>query len=115
FDLEHRALARLVGPAGRLRDDAVETGSLETRQPQRRRLSIARHRRQVDGWFDPREQTLQTCPALALGGRPQVPPTDGERVERDERGRSFLREPGDTRSRRMKSKLQGVEVEPARR
>ena len=50
-----------------------------------------------------------------LGDVAQVLPVDGDRVERDERGRRLLRELGDARGGRMQSHLQRVEVEPARR
>ena len=65
-------IARLPGWYGavlRLGDHAVEAGALEPRQPLRRQVAVARHRRQMDWRLHVRQQALQPLATLALRRR----------------------------------------------
>ncbi len=92
LDLEHRALARLVGAVSGLRDDAVEARAFEARQPVSGKLAIARHGREMDGRDDLSKRPLERGTALLLGQRPQIAITQREQIEGDERRRDFFRQ-----------------------
>ena len=113
FHLEHRALARLVDPVLRFRDDTVEAGSLELREPFRGHGRIARHRRHVDRRLHAGEQPFEKDPALTLRLRTHVTPIDRKQIERDERRRRFLRQFRDAGGRWMQPHLQRIEIEAA--
>ena len=88
LDLDHRALARLVGAVRRLGDDAVEPGALEPRQPVGRPASRSRVIGvRWTGGCDVREQPLEARAPLALRPSAQVRAVGGEQVEGDERRR----------------------------
>jgi len=115
LDLDHRALARLVEAALRLRDHAVEPGAFEARKPLGRDLDVAGHRRQMHRRNERSERVLEQPPALRLRYLPQIAAVDREQVERDEGSRRFLRQLVDAGGRGVQPKLQRVEVEPLRR
>src|SRR5262249_57164239 len=64
--LDHGALARLVGEAGRLGDDAVEPGAFEVLEPAPGLVPVARHRRDVDRRLAAAEQLLERRAPRAL-------------------------------------------------
>ena len=69
LDLDHRALAGLVGAVVRLRDHAVEAGAFEALQPLGGDLAIARHRREVERRLDVRQQLLRAASRRSLAAR----------------------------------------------
>ena len=81
FDLEHRALARLVRACRRLRNDAVESRAFKPLQPVDCQVAIARHRRQMKWASHAREQFLELFPALSLGRVEQTLARNGEQIE----------------------------------
>src|SRR5262245_5639299 len=66
LDLDHRALAWLVGARQRLGDHAVEPRTFEARQPLRGHVAIARHRCEMDRRLRAGQQLLESHAALAL-------------------------------------------------
>ena len=111
---DHRALARLVHAVLGLRDDAVEAGAFEARQPFGGNRRIARHRRDVDRRLDAGERLLEQRAPLALRRLAQVAAGSRKQIEGDERRRRVFRELRHARSRRMQAELQRIEIQPAR-
>ena len=64
LDLDHRALARLVGSGLRLRNHAIEARSFELLEPVRGNRRVARHRRQVNRRRHVRKRCFEDRPAL---------------------------------------------------
>ena len=81
LDLEHRPLARLIGAAGWLGDDAVQTGTFELGQPSGGQLPVSRAGGQVQGCFGLGQQALERRPPLDLRTRAQVLAFGRQRVE----------------------------------
>src|SRR5688572_27140726 len=84
FDLDHRALARLIGEIRRFRDYAVETRAFEAGEPVHGERAIARHRRQVNRRADVAQQLLELLPALALRRGHLALAAGGKQIEADE-------------------------------
>src|SRR3954454_12833197 len=92
LDLEHRALAWLVGGIETLGDHPVEPGALEVLEPFLRRRPIARGGREMDRRRGAAEHRFEPGAALTLGGRPQVVVAESQQVPRDEARRRLLGE-----------------------
>jgi hypothetical protein len=111
LDLEHRALARLVGIRGAFRDDPVEPGPFEALEPLRGLRAIARDRSQVNGRRDVGEQLFQPSAPLRLRQVAQILTVSGQQVERDERRGRLRRQPGNPGCGRVQPHLEQVEVQ----
>ena len=66
LDLDHCALAGLVGTVCRFRDHAVQTGAFEVLEPLSCKRAIARHRGQIHRRLDSGQQLFQQRSTLAL-------------------------------------------------
>ena len=114
LDLDHRALARLVGGVDRLGDHAVEAGALEALEPLGRQRAIVGHRREVDRRGGGAEQPLEPGAAFVLRQLADVAAVDREQIEGDERRRRLRGQLRDPRRGRVQAQLQAIEVEPVR-
>ena len=83
--------------------------------PLRRGGLVSRHRRELDRRSHVREHLFEARSPLVLPVRAQVASVGGQQIEGYELGRRLLRQPGDTRCRRMQAELQRVEVQTAGR
>jgi hypothetical protein len=83
LDLEHRALARLIGERVGLGHHAVEPGALEALEPVGGDGAIARHRRDVDRRLDAGEGLLEAGAALGLRAFAEVLVAEREQIPRD--------------------------------
>jgi hypothetical protein len=115
LDLEHRALARLIRRRLELRDDTVETGAFELRQPTFSLGAVARDGREVQRRSRAAQQPLEPHAPFGLRQIHRRLAAGAEQVERDEARRRLLRELCDARRRGVDALLQRVEVEPVRR
>ena len=112
--LDHRALARLVGRALVLGDDAVEPGALEAVEPLEGQRPLAAAGREVDA---ARPRRRAPAPA-ARGARPaagsagRASPSASRSKATNDAGR-LGRQLAHPRRRRVQAHLQRVEVEPA--
>jgi len=114
LDLEHGALAGLIGTCRGLRDDAVQSGALEPLQPVDGQVVIARHRREMQGTAHLREHLLELLATLFLWCTHQVLAAGREEIECDERRRRLLCQHGDARGRGMQAHLQASEIQAVR-
>ena len=112
LDLDHRALARLIGERVGLGHDAVEPGALEALEPVGGDRAVARRRREVDRRLDAGEGLLEARAPLGLRAIAQVLVAEREQVPRDERRRLLRGEHLHARCGGMDAEEQRLEVEP---
>jgi hypothetical protein len=111
LDLQHGALAGLIGASRGLGHHAVEAGALEPLQPLDGEGPIARHRREMDRFTNVPDEPLEPRPPFLLRPLAQVLAAGRQQVERDEGRGTLAGQPGDTRRRRVQPHLQRVEIE----
>ena len=111
--LDHRALARLVAVAPRLRDDAVEPRALEALEPLLGDGSVVGDGGDVHRSLRVAEDVLQQGAALLERGGRQVFVAEREQVPQDDGRRGLLGQHRDAGVGRVDSLLQGLEVEDA--
>ena len=113
LDLEHRALAGLIGSIEPLGDHPVEAGALEAIEPVPGGRAVAGRGCQVDRGFGAGQRDLEAGPALPLGHRSQILVVDRQQVPGDEARRRLGRQHADPRFGRVDAKQQGPEIERA--
>ena len=111
--LQHHALVRLVDPGRVLRHDAVEPGALEAPEPIRGNGMVACRRGEVERGHDPGKHRLQRRASLFERGLAKIPVPLAKEVEEDEGGGELPRKLVYPGRRRVKTKLERFEVQPA--
>src|SRR5262245_50322205 len=114
LDLEHRALARLIGAVLRFCDHAVEPGSFELLEPLLGDGAVRGDWGQMQRRGGGAEEPFEPGPAFTLWRFTQVASLDCQDVEGHERGRPFCHQLRDARRCWMQAELERVEVESLR-
>ena len=105
LDLDHHALAGLIGRALVLGDHAVEARAFEAMEPLVGERALATTRREVEAARRPLERPLQLPAALGLRAGAEIAIAFGEQVEGDEGGGRLGGELVDARGRRVQAEL----------
>ena len=111
LDLEHGALARLVGAGLVLRHYSVQSCALEALEPVAGAAAVGGNRRQVQRWPCGAQHLLQVGPAVGERDARQVPLRQAQQVPRHQRRRRPRREHGDPRRRGVDAELQRLELQ----